>query len=90
MSKYNGWTNYATWRVNLECFSDGDLSDFGGEAAALSPSDLAEELKSYVEYHVEETSEGLGQSYAFAFLMDVNWIEIAQHLIDDYKEETAA
>ena len=28
--KYNGWTNYATWRVNLEIF-DGLYSDMEGE-----------------------------------------------------------
>ena len=22
---YNGWTNYATWRVNLECFDGWDI-----------------------------------------------------------------
>ena len=30
--KYNGWTNYATWRVNLEIF-DGLHSDIDGEKA---------------------------------------------------------
>ena len=24
MSKYNGWTNYETWRVNLEIFDGFD------------------------------------------------------------------
>ena len=24
MSEYNGWTNYATWRVNLEMFDGAD------------------------------------------------------------------
>ena len=24
--KYNGWTNYATWRVNLEFFDGDDVS----------------------------------------------------------------
>ena len=27
---YNGWTNYATWRINLEIF-DGLYSDMEGE-----------------------------------------------------------
>jgi hypothetical protein len=27
--KYNGWTNYATWRVNLEIFDGIDLMDYG-------------------------------------------------------------
>jgi hypothetical protein len=24
---YNGWTNYATWRVNLEMFDGLDIAD---------------------------------------------------------------
>ena len=27
---YNGWTNYATWRVNLEVFDGGDWKDHFG------------------------------------------------------------
>ena len=25
--KYNGWTNYATWRVNLEIFDGMDIGN---------------------------------------------------------------
>ena len=25
MSAYNGWTNYATWRVRLEIFDDDEF-----------------------------------------------------------------
>jgi len=27
-NKYNGWTNYETWRVNLEIFDNFDISDY--------------------------------------------------------------
>lgn len=71
--KYNGWTNYATWRVNLEIFDGGDWNCY-------SP----DELKEFVEdYLTESTNEGIGRDYALAFISDVNWDEIASH----YQEE---
>ncbi len=63
--KYNGWANYATWRVNLECFD--------GWEGSLDP-ELAEEI---VTEHIYETSqEGIARDYAIAFIEDVDWIEI--------------
>ena len=32
---YNGWTNYATWRINLEIFSDIPLEDYFGHKPDL-------------------------------------------------------
>jgi hypothetical protein len=84
---YNGWTNYATWRVNLEIF-DGMAAedfDFGQEAY-----DLGLDLEAYAEDLIEQTTqEGLGRDYALAFLSDVNWREIAKHLIEEHAGENA-
>lgn len=85
---YNGWTNYATWRVNLEVF-DGlehdEMFDLDQEAY-----DLGHDLKNYAEELIDATSqEGLARDYALAFLQDVNWYEIAKHIINDYAEENA-
>ena len=76
-STYNGWTNYATWRVNLEIFDGGpDWFDLDQEAY-----DLGHDLKAYAEELIEDTTqEGLGRDYALAFLSDVNWYEIAKHM----------
>jgi len=72
MGNYNGWTNYATWRVNLEMFD--------GYEGTLS-ADTAREI---VEEHINETTkESLARDYALAFISDVNWHEIAAH----YQEE---
>lgn len=82
---YNGWTNYATWRVNLEIFDgmDGEGFDLDQE-----PYDLGHDLKAYAEELIDVMSqEGLARDYALAFLSDVNWREIAQHMIADYAEE---
>lgn len=82
-SKYNGWTNYATWRVNLEIFDGTDTRYFDLDQDA---NDLGYDLKSYAEEIIDQTSEpGLARDYAFAFLNDVNWYQIAKHMIEDAK-----
>jgi len=44
-------------------------------------------LKAYAEELIIETSsEGLARDYALAFLSDVNWAEIAEHVIENYAE----
>ena len=77
---HNGWKNYATWRVNLEIFDGMTASDITGRRVNAR-SELAEACKEYVEEVLEQsTSEGLALSYAMAFLQDVDWWEIADHL----------
>lgn len=90
---YNGWTNYATWRINLEIFDGISLDDFGGIEDKVDPElvcayTLGEALKERAEYYIELSSDkGLARDYALAFLSDVNWHEIAEHMIEDAKEE---
>ncbi len=83
-TKYNGWTNYATWRINLEIFDGLDPMEFWG----IKPADIAPEfLEAYAEALVSETTpEGLALDYALAFMANVNWYEIARHM----QEEVAA
>lgn len=80
--KYNGWTNYATWRVRLEMF-DGDFASDND----LDAYDLGQFLRDTAEEMISEQSEGLAQDYALAFLDEVNWREIAEHMIEDYRPE---
>jgi len=88
--KYNGWTNYETWRVNLEIFDNLALSEFDGINDKVDPElicvhTLAEALQERAEYYIEcESKEGLARDYALAFLSAVNWYEIAKHMVDDY------
>jgi hypothetical protein len=75
---YNGWTNYATWRVNLEMVDGVEWDEYNdGEPIT---KDL---LESYVEEGLENYPE-LAISYANAFLNDVNYYEIAKHINEDY------
>jgi hypothetical protein len=81
---YNGWTNYATWRVNLEIF-DGfnPIEDWDLERETLTESELAELLQEHAEELVSETAPaGLALDYALAFLSDVNFLEIAEHMLE--------
>lgn len=87
-TKYNGWTNYATWRVNLEIFDGLSALDVSGRVVN-APSELKDHCEDFAEQLIgQSTSEGLGRDYALAFLSDVNWWEIAEHLIasDDQEE----
>ena len=86
-TKCNGWTNYATWRVNLEIFDGLDpVEDWGLERETLTVSELAEILQEHAEEIVFEGSSrrNLADSYAEAFLADVNWYEIASNKLEDY------
>jgi hypothetical protein len=87
MEKYNGWTNYATWRINLEIFDGMVLNDFLSDTQVEGAYELGQYLKDYAEELIcTDTDEGLCQSYALAFMSDVNWVEIASHFTDAFNE----
>jgi hypothetical protein len=83
---YNGWTNYATWRIMLEIFDGGDFTDL--VSGSQDQYDLANILREYVEEIVGMNADqnGLAYSYALAFLSDVNYYEIAEALIQSHLE----
>ena len=84
---YNGWTNYATWRVNLEIFDGLDPRDMGW--SRLDKYDLSLILREHAEELIVLTSpEGLARDYAMAFVDNVNYREIAEMMLESYAEET--
>ena len=88
-TKYNGWTNYATWRVNLEMFDGANWNDYY-IGSFPEPYDLGLALKEHTQDLIYEAGGGDGNiavDYALAFLSDVNWYEIAEHMIEDNIEE---
>jgi hypothetical protein len=88
-TKYNGWTNYATWRVNLEMFDGANWNDYY-IGSFPEPYDLGLALKEHTQDLIYEAGGGNGNiavDYALAFLSDVNWYEIAEHMIEDNIEE---
>jgi hypothetical protein len=88
MTNYNGWTNYATWRINLEIFDGIDPSEMGWHK--LDNIDLARALETYAHEILEMNArEGLALDYARAFLADVNWHEIADAMRDAFADDFA-
>ena len=83
---YNGWTNYATWRVNLEIL--GDIQWVEEEIEILNE----EMLEDYVENAVFENNGisghlGLMEDYARAFLANVNYREIYESIMENYQHD---
>ena len=80
-TKYNGWTNYATWRVYLEIFSDFEDDMFDEPVYAQWAEDYA-----YSVVFESTPYRGLMADYAYVFLSEVNYAEIANHLNELIKE----
>ena len=73
--KCNGWSNYATWKINSEIVSGGDWEfpvtyDF---------------IEEYVEHVVfdHHGDMGLMESYARSFIAQVDFRELAEHINKD-------
>lgn len=101
MSTYNGWSNYATWRVNLELFDSMTVEDMGltitedlndpalSDEKAEVVNALANGLEEMAIETVEMEAEGWALDIAKSFLADVDWVEIAEHLVNDAIAEIA-
>jgi hypothetical protein len=97
--RHNGWTNYATWRVNLEFFDGVDVYEFRDQYAGMTTREIANSLQAQVLEVIEEvlpdkdnrgrlTPDGMVRGWATAFVDDVNWFEIAESLADEAGIET--
>ena len=80
---YNGWTNYATWRVNLEII----------DGIEIDTIICAEYIKEYVEdvvFGQYELGNGshLVEDYARAFVSEVNFYEISQRINEELELQT--
>lgn len=89
---YDGWSNYETWRVNLEIFKRMTLADLN--TVEVDPSEVSEYLKEYAEEvifsgHDERHFTSLMAIFARAFLSEVNYKEIAAHMIANSAEVKA-
>ena len=88
-TKYNGWTNYSTWRVSLELFDGFDPTAAWPERVEVA--ELADNLQAMAEDALTaDGATGLALDYALAFMADVNWREIAAHMLADYYQEADA
>jgi len=73
--KCNGWTNYATWRINLEIL--GDI-EFENKTSADDLKEIVEDVV-FSQYELGNGSY-LVEDYANAFISEVNFYEIAESI----------
>ena len=86
--KYNGWTNYETWLMNLNLTNEEDLYNEIHEMAKEEKDDyqLAENLKNFVEenFTIEEHDIiKLCDVWTYRDFQEINWCEIAQSLREE-------
>ena len=85
---YNGWANYETWRINLECISGEEqylAEDFtGGTIEALADYIERRVIDDVIECEGLKPT-GLAASLVHSFLNNVDWREIAEHIADDWE-----
>ena len=78
--KYNGWTNYATWRINLEII----------DGIEFEVKMCAEDIKEIVEDVVFSQYDGMNSlmyDYARAFISQVNFYKIAESINEELDEQ---
>ena len=80
--KHNGWSNYATWRINLEIID-------GIEIETKINDEALQEIVEDVVFSQYELGNGshLIEDYARAFVSEVNFYEIAQSINERLDEQ---
>ena len=79
--EHNGWTNYATWRVNLEILGDIEFEE------TVAADDLEEIVEDCVFNNTVE-KDCLAADYARAFIQQVNFYEIAESINSEIDLQT--
>ncbi len=80
--KYNGWTNYATWRVNLEII---DGIEFEVKTCAEDIKEIVEDVV-FSQYELGNGSH-LVEDYARSFISQVNFYKIAESINEELDEQ---
>lgn len=92
---YNGWTNYATWNVNLWLSNDQGLSEITDEMAQdeynrgglANTYNLASRLEEFVRGMVELEEASMRSDMLGWALSSVNWHEIAEASMSDFEPD---
>lgn len=96
MNTFNGWRNYATWRINLEIFEDdyqiiemltSGAADIDDAADMLDGENLQAFADEMIFGNADSKQFGLMVSYANAFLDDVDWEQISEALIETLADD---
>ena len=79
--EYNGWTNYATWRINLEIIDGIEIET---KMCAATIKEIVED----VVFSQYDGTNSLMYDYASAFISEVNFYEIAQSINEELELQT--
>lgn len=74
-NKYNGWTNYETWLVNLWFDTSFEVN--------ISAEEIREMIRDYICEFSTDASNGFISDMFNCFLSEVNYHEIAEHYIEE-------
>lgn len=77
--KYNGWTNYATWLVNVTIVSDIRWDDY----EEVITSEYLEKIIEDIVFNNTVEKDCLAADFARAFLYDVDYQELAEAINED-------
>lgn len=85
-TRYNGWTNYQTWRISLEWFDNAYLDDVANNYEAnhkerITAYEMAIHLEAFINEMFEDRSDNDFMPYAYWFISQVNYYEIAENYL---------
>lgn len=81
--KYNGWTNYWTWKFNLELVDQDRWLEFIEDGAYSSLYELSQDIKNDAEEFIADgITPDFAQDWFLSALSFVNWREIAESVAE--------
>lgn len=94
MTEYNGWTNKATWKVNMELLGDYDTELFYGRIDSIKKDNNIPPVLYISSTEKETVLDDLTKhlrNYLDCLILpmfdpfrDCNYREIAEHIYNDY------
>jgi hypothetical protein len=95
---YNGWKNYATWLIALHIDNDQALHEHaitlvGNDDCEWGRAKAAIHLREWFYELIVEIEERIPNNYLICDMINctlgqVDWMEIADHYIETYREVT--
>ena len=95
--KYNGWTNYETWLVNLWIDNDQGLYEDAkdqareglrrGNSARKIGEDFGDQLETSLRDSNQWPEAGMIADIIATFWHEIDWEEIAEHWVEGMEED---
>ncbi len=83
---YNGWTNFATWKINLEVIGDIPLEEYFDTKP--DQYDLEDWIRSYIKDILDSSdADDIVRNWAESFISDVNYSELARTYLIDWEDD---